>query len=473
MGMLIRLRSPQGDVGVFNVDEYDVPKMLGDGWKRAGTVMVAAHERTAPVRRRDLERFTPAELESMGMTAQPPGVPKDRPAGRREPAIVKALPFIVGTVGGTIGGAGGTVAGFGVGGVPGALGGAAVGGAGGEAVRQLIDRAIGVQAPETAGEAAAGIGLAGAEQAAYEGGGRVIGAGVKAVGRPIMQAAIKATPEGARAAISAGLTRTRAGAAKLMELLGEHGQRVRMMVRQAMGRGHQIDPVDLLVGGERRLEQEVQILGGGIGSRMPEAAADLDTYRTLSTGFMRNNIPNGPLTPVQVEELATKFDKIAEPIWNRFARGDKDIPGVDLARARWYRHMADEMRAWLEQVTPPMIDPATGRLVTLAEQNAYAKSLIELKPLIMPGKSSSIAARVAARTAGPAVGAGIGASMPGNRSMNALYGAGVGAALTSPEALSWLALRTSDPVLARILGQVPRAVGYAATPDRTTVGATP
>lgn len=469
MGELIRLRSPGGKVGVVDVDRVDVAQLLSKGFKRAGTVMIAAHERSMPTplkRQRGVIQSFPASAGGQPTITEP--APAPTPAPEEHP-LVAALPAIGGMVGGTIGGIGGTVAGVGVGGAPGALGGAAVGGAGGEALRQLANHLLGAEAPETSGEALANIGAEGAWQAGQELAGHGVAKVVGLAGRPVMQAALKSTPEAAVAAIKAGLTRTRAGADKLMRLLGEHGERVRIMARRATGMGHEIDPMDLLVSGEKRLDDEVQILGGGLGSRMPESASDLGTYQHLSTEFLRNNVPKGPLTPSQVEELATKFDKIAEPIWDRIARGDKDIPGVDLARARWYRHMADEMRGWLEKVVPDAIDPKTGRAISLAEQNAYARELIELKKSIMPGKKAGIAARIAARTAGPAAGAAIGASQPGNRTMNALYGAGAGAALTSPEVLSWLALRMNDRVLAQILGQAPRAVGYAAATDQTSV----
>lgn len=466
MGELIRLRSPKGKVGVVDVDEVNVMKLLGKGFKRAGDVMIPAHRRAVPLSRAQTERFTPREAQAAGLPASATAPPAPPP--REEPGIVKALPAIGGAVGGIAGGVGGTVAGVGVGGLPGAVGGAALGGAGGEAARQLIDRIIGVEAPATPGEAAGEIGKSAAVQGATELVGAGVAKGVGMVGRPVMQAAIKSTPEGAKTAIKFGLTRTKMGADKLMRLLGEHGQAVRRMVGIATRQGHRIDPVDLLLNGERRLVQETQILGGGAGARMPEAAMDLETYRELSSNFMANNIPLGQMSPSQVEEVATKFDAVAEPIWARIARKEKDISGVDLAKARWYRHMADAMREWLEAVTPTAINPKTGAPITLKEQNAIGKALIEIKEnIIPPAREGGVLSRIAQRTAGPVAGGMIGAAMPGNKSANALYGGAAGAALTSPAAMSWLALRLNDPVIGQILRQGTRAAGYSSQADET------
>jgi hypothetical protein len=49
-----------------------------------------------------------------------------------------------------------------------------------------------------------------------------------------------------------------------------------------------------------------------------------------------------------------------------------------------------------------------------------------------------------------------------------MVGAAAGAVLTSPEAMSWTALRMGDPRLLSLLAQGPRALGWAATPDRTS-----
>ena len=155
---------------------------------------------------------------------------------------VAALPAIGGTVGGVVGGIGGTVGGLGVGGVPGAIGGATLGGAGGEALRQLIQRAR-VEAggkqpvPATPLEAAKDIGLGAAEQGAYEVANPILGAAA----RGLYSSALDVAPKVAKKfgdLVSRGLAEnipvTRGyGAKRAGELLTESGGRSRALAEAA------------------------------------------------------------------------------------------------------------------------------------------------------------------------------------------------------------------------------------------------
>lgn len=91
---------------------------------------------------------------------------------------VNAIPAVAGAVGATIGGIGGSAFGMGVGGVPGAAGGAALGTAGGEALKQLVNRARGAEAPATMTEAATDIAIpaleSGAATAVVGGAGKLV-----------------------------------------------------------------------------------------------------------------------------------------------------------------------------------------------------------------------------------------------------------------------------------------------------------
>ncbi len=93
---------------------------------------------------------------------------------------VDKIPAVGATAGGIIGGVAGAGAG-GIGGVPGAAVGAGLGGAAGEAAKQLINRARGAEAPQTATDAALAIGKEGAIDAATTG---AVGAAGKAL-RPV------------------------------------------------------------------------------------------------------------------------------------------------------------------------------------------------------------------------------------------------------------------------------------------------
>lgn len=89
----------------------------------------------------------------------------------RGPSVRDVLSFLP-AAGGAIGGA------IAAPGVATAVGGAALGGGAGEAFKQLAERAIGVQTPETGTEAAQSIGKAAAVQGAAELGGRAVASGL-------------------------------------------------------------------------------------------------------------------------------------------------------------------------------------------------------------------------------------------------------------------------------------------------------
>lgn len=143
---------------------------------------------------------------------------------------VDALPAIGGTVGGIVGGLGGTVLGMAVGGVPGAMGGAALGGGGGEAAKQLINRARGADAPNSRTEAAGDIALQGGVQGALEGAGAVVGPAMVKGGQAVYRGYLKPSlsvknlpkaEEIVRTAINEGLAMTKGGAAKADKVIGQ------------------------------------------------------------------------------------------------------------------------------------------------------------------------------------------------------------------------------------------------------------
>lgn len=173
-------------------------------------------------------KLTPAELGRLSKlqgdaeTMQSPRTWTD--------VAVDALPAVGGALGGIVGGIGGTVAGMGVGGVPGAIGGATLGGGAGEAMRQLVNRARGVEAPDTPLEAAKDIGVAGAVNGALEGVGATVGPaiakGAKAVYRGFLKPSLSARlgPKAGQiveTAIRESLPVTESGAAHAEALIKE------------------------------------------------------------------------------------------------------------------------------------------------------------------------------------------------------------------------------------------------------------
>ncbi len=148
----------------------------------------------------------PAGMTEAEINAASTRLYKDaNPQAKRPPVTswidtaVDWLPTAGAVAGGVLGAATGIPT-LGVTSGPGAVIGAGILGAGGEAAKQLINRARGVESPATSGEAASAIGLEGAKDAA----GAAIGAGV-------VKGAGVAVPAAARAAVGAGKALERAG----------------------------------------------------------------------------------------------------------------------------------------------------------------------------------------------------------------------------------------------------------------------
>lgn len=157
-----------------------------------------------------------------------------------------ALPMIGGALGSVAGGAGGTVAGMGVGAVPGAMIGAASGSAIGESARQLLNRARGAEAPQSATAAAQDLAMAVGENAAAEGAGQVLGAGMKAAAPWLMAKVLKPSlsvleeykttaPRMAKLLLDEGVNVTEGGLAKLKGLLHANTAKIDAAVAAAPG----------------------------------------------------------------------------------------------------------------------------------------------------------------------------------------------------------------------------------------------
>lgn len=482
---LVRLRSPRGKVGVYHPDEYDIPKMLKAGFTRAGSVMVAAHERSHPMSVRQEKTFTPAETESAGITPETPQ--------REEPWLVKNLPGAGGMAGDILGRAGGGTIGGALGGaasvptagtaapatVPaGVVAGQNIGGplgatAGGfvmEGLRQAIDHAIGIDAPDTPGEALQAMGAEGLTQGALSVGGWAMARGAKAVGRGTMAAALKSTPEVAQTAIREGITVTKAGAQKLAARMGHYGQQVLTMLRHSTAIGNRFDPQVFLNGAEGSLAKilEQDKYGNLAESRLPEAQAMLGKFQELSSDFLRKNASLGDMTPIELQKLKTEADAIARPLWKAINNGENLVP-IDRAKAYWYKALGDHAREILEKTTPDMIDPATRKTVSLMEANARNRALIDLKEVMLPETKNSpgVVGKIVRRASVPLATGTAAAMIPGgNNKRDFALGASAGALGSSPEALSVLALLLSSPAVAATLRQVPRGVGAIGSEPR-------
>lgn len=424
-------------------------------------VTVAAHTRAFPSRKPQ----EPAAGSAGASTPAGGGASFAGPEPRHEPALVSMLPTAGGIVGGLAGGGAGAAAG-GFPALAAGPAGAALGGAGGEAVRELIDRALGIQnVPQTPQEAAGRLLGAGTGQGLVQATGEAVGPALARTGTALMGAALKVAPEAAQTAVREGITATAAGARKLMARLGDYGGRVAAMIRQ---NPQTFDPTDILNGGGRALVDQV------VNDQTGGAPAKWAAFRQLAQDFVaRHTDANGairPLTAPQLQAFKQQAQDVAGPIFRKMAAGEPLTP-LEAANASWHKAMGDYAQQVLENTTPDMIDPRTGKALSLADANRETGNLIKLKDAILPAaKDVGTSARVAGRVFPAAAGATVGAVLPGNRYENAALGAGFGlagpaalAAATSPQALSSLSLMLANPVLANVLAQIPRAAGAGLT----------
>lgn len=157
---------------------------------------------------------------------------------------VDAIPMVAAGIGGALGAASGIPT-LGLTSLPAAAVGAGALGAGGEALRQLINRARGVESPPTPGAAAGDIALTGAEQGALEGVGGAVTKGLSAGGRAVYRGYLKPSlsrvnigkaSEIVNTAIEEGLAVTHGGVQTAQKLIGELKGKVDALLQQATGR---------------------------------------------------------------------------------------------------------------------------------------------------------------------------------------------------------------------------------------------
>jgi hypothetical protein len=265
--------------------------------------------------------------------------------------LVDSLPAAGGMAGGVVGGIGGTVMGMGVGGVPGAVGGAAVGGAGGEALRQLIERARGNEAPATSTGASADIGTAGMLQALYELGGqgfsRLLGAG----GRALMGNAVRPaqairdqfpdvidTILNNRLPVGRGPFGGAAGSAQAGALRMASSRNLRALLSQAEAAGTRFTPNDVS-GPVIDLIDQI--------TKQPLPEADMQALDNMIGEFLRAH--PGPMTPNDVKDLKQAAQAIASPIFKAASRG-LPVGAADSMRARFNGGIASGSKAALETI---------------------------------------------------------------------------------------------------------------------------
>jgi hypothetical protein len=398
-----------------------------------------------------------------------------------------SLPTAGAIAGGMIGGSAGAAAG-GVGALPGAVGGASIGGAGGEALKQLGDRALGLGGPSTPAEALSNIQKQGMTQGAYELAGPAIGAASKGLGRGFMAAATKFTPEVAQTAIREGVTAGRKGYAKVVQTLGDLGAKTRALAAMHTASGVRFDPnADIVQGALAQVLPKIRNGADPAGDKakvmemaktwlegrvspipLGDATAEADgVYARSVNGKIHRVKASGGITPIELLESKQASDKIASPLWERGGKGQIQTD-VDPLKQMWHQALANQMRTALHSID-------AGIPGGLAELDSRASDLIKLKQALFPvaKKDQSFVARQFQRSL-PVMGAGVaggaaGALIPGSpeqRIEHGMIGAAVGAGI-SPGTISQLALALQGPqsgALRYLLKQTPRLAGLAFQP---------
>jgi hypothetical protein len=345
-------------------------------------------------------------------------------------SVAEALPMVLGTAAGTL------TKPFAYG-VPAA----AAAGAAGELGSQLL---MG-ETPDW-GE----IGRQGAAQGAYEATGRGIGKVLGKLSGPIMQLALRAGPDVAETALREGIKPTKLGVRRLLKKLGQYGAETDRVAQQAARHGKPYDMFQMLKGAYADVYPKV----------VPSMTGDeLAALQKSLFRFVGQN-PRASSTAFELHKLKKVADAAAAEIYATLPKGVKPT-AAQQATSGFYKAFADRAREALNQTVEGY-----------AESNAPTEALIKLRDVLVPvaRKDMSKAAQVASAVMKPgvraAIGASVGAALPGDRSQNAMLGAGVGVLGASPTALAGLAALLSNPLAAMFLRQAPRALGAMSAPPR-------
>jgi hypothetical protein len=261
------------------------------------------------------------------------------------------LPAAGGALGGIVGGIGGSVLGVGVGGVPGAIGGATLGGGAGEAARQLLNRARGVDAPATSTDAAMSIGKEGLIQGALETGGAAIAGIGRAAGRSLLENAVRPTPslkaefpnvmhviEQERLPVGKGPFGGPSGAAQATLKRQTASKALRELLTKAEASGTQFTN-DQVAGPVLDLVDKI--------AKQPLGDAEERQLGDMLNEFLKRH--PGPLTPTAVKDLKASAQSIAAPIFKAAEKGFP-VDANQTLKARFNGAIADGAKTSLETI---------------------------------------------------------------------------------------------------------------------------
>lgn len=376
--------------------------------------------------------FSDKTINVNGHARRRPQKPQDakteEPKGRGLPGL---LPGAGGFVGGLLGK---------VGGPAGGIAGAGAGGALGEIIAQAIESPVpfGMGGAPNLGA----IGGAAGEQAIYEAGGRLLGAGAKFGGKKLMQAAIKVTPEVAQTAIREGITATKGGLKKLTSRIIQTAKAEEQIVRAAAGQGQGwVDPGKLA----RQVFQDAAKHFQGAPTKQTAKLSE------LMEEFVRDNAQD--ISPVKMLKMRRYYDLASANLKQQKLKGSPEQV--------WNQLMSNAVRKQLQESIPSIVDPVAYAKITKRATTPAELQLVRegLAPLV---KHRGFQEQLIARSVPAAVGTSVGALTPSDdikeRAAHAAVGGIVGSAFTTPQALSYLALLMRNPALTGAVAQAPRGI---------------
>jgi hypothetical protein len=299
-----------------------------------------------------------------------------------------------------------------------------------------------IPSPITSGELPdpAQVLLQGEKQAALQGAGKMLSAGATKISKPIMELAVKATPEVAQTAIREGIKTTQAGFSKLMTKLGQYGSRTANIARQA---SRTTPPFPIFILAQQAYDDALSKVQTSMTGE--EKLALEESFKK----FLGQN-PRAVGTALKLHQLKQAADVAARAIY-KLPEGVSPTPAQKAVEG-FYKAFADRARAALNQGVRGYED-----------SNEPAEALIKLKDALRPltKKEMSTAARVIHSATSPfgraAAGAVIGGASSENRTAGALGGAAIGASLDP----ATIALGLNSPLIQFLLRRIPGAANSA------------
>ena len=386
----IRVQDEHGNIHVF--PDGSTPEMISQAM---------GLQKPAPA----VNYLSPENLNRVkNMNAQPTQFENENHGVMRQFAhgLTKYLPAVGGMAGGVLGAGAGLPSGPGA--VATGVGGAALGGGAGESTRQLLDRAMGFNAPQTSMDAAKGIGTEGAKQGAYELGGQGIGI----LGRKLAPSLARAALKIPKAVESRG---AQTGRGILDETTSINPTKVAEQARTKLGElgtAHDTASAPFQIPIAPAQDEVTNTIQRGMVRNNPTELRQLGELRDMVTS---QHGPNGEITgalPATIPGPDIRAMRQGVGSW----RGNWMSPKsdfVDSAAERVYGKLNEPLHAMVPETKA--LDQRMSNLIPVARYGEKVGNQAGLGENLMTAKGSGIVnalGALGAATGGPA-GAGVGA----------------------------------------------------------------